>query len=206
MVSRTIAMSHTKIPNEPDFSLLQQQVAEGDVKAFRQIFDALFTNLSKFSFSFVQSKEASVEIVDELFVHIWTHRNKITQINDLKVYLYTATKNASLNYISKKAKQIEAEPYENLQVQIADGASPEQLMITKEMFQKIKQAVDTLPPRCKLIFKLVREDGLRYSEVAEILNLSIKTIDAQMVIAVSRIRESVKGALETGRQNIFLKK
>jgi RNA polymerase sigma-70 factor (ECF subfamily) len=79
-------------------------------------------------------------------------------------------------------------------------------MITKEMLQKIKQAADSLPPRCKLIFKLVREDGLRYSEVAEILSLSVKTIDAQMVIAVSKIREAVKATIETSRNNIFIKK
>ena len=186
--------------------MLQTQVAEGDTRAFRQIFDALFSNLAKFSYSFVQSKEAATEIVDELFVRLWTNKANIIKINDLRVYLYTATKNASLNYIAKKAKQIEMEPYENLHVQIADGASPEQLMITKEMLQKIKQAVDSLPPRCKLIFKLVREDGLRYGEVAEILSLSVKTIDAQMVIAVSKIRESVKTAIETSRNNIFIKK
>lgn len=189
-----------------DFAKLQCQVAVGDTRAFRVIFDALFTNLTKFSISFVQSKEAATEIVDELFVRLWSHRKEIEQINDLRVYLYTATKNASLNYIAKKAKQIETEPYENLNVQIADGVSPEQLMITKEILQKIKYAVDGLPPRCKLIFKLVREDGLRYAEVAEILSLSVKTIDAQMVIAVSRIRESVKTSIETTRNNIYIKK
>ena len=191
---------------DQDFSMLQCKVAAGDTRAFRQIFDALFSKLSKFSYSFVQSKEAATEIVDELFVRLWTNRINIEQINDLRVYLYTATKNASLNYIAKNAKQIETKPYENLNVQIADGVSPEQLMITKEILQKIKYAVDGLPPRCKLIFKLVREDGLRYAEVAEILSLSVKTIDAQMVIAVSRIRESVKTSIETTRNNIYIKK
>ena len=161
-------------------SILQSQVAVGDTRAFRQIFDALFSNLTKFSFSFVHSKEAATEIVDELFVQLWVKRADIMKINDLRVYLYTATKNASLNYISKKAKQIELEPYENLQVQMTDVVSPEQIMITKEMLQKIKEAIDSLPPRCKLIFKFVREDGLSYSEVAEILGLSIKTIDSQI--------------------------
>jgi len=159
-------------------TILQSQVAIGDTRAFRQIFDALFSNLTKFSFSFVHSKEAATEIVDELFVQLWIKRADIMKINDLRVYLYTATKNASLNYISKKAKQIEVEPYENLIVQMTDMVSPEQLMITKEILQKIKEAVDSLPPRCKLIFKFVREDGLSYSEVAEILGLSIKIIDA----------------------------
>jgi RNA polymerase sigma-70 factor (family 1) len=187
-------------------SILQSQVAVGDTRAFRQIFDALFSNLKKFSFSFVHSKEAATEIVDELFVQLWIKRTDIMKINDLRVYLYTATKNASLNYISKKAKQIEVEPYENLIVQMTDLVSPEQIMITKEMLQKIKEAVDSLPPRCKLIFKFIREDGLSYSEVAEILGLSIKTIDAQMVIAVARIRGKLMNVIETSPNKIYLKK
>ena len=187
-------------------TILQSQVAIGDTRAFRQIFDALFSNLTKFSFSFVHSKEAATEIVDELFVQLWIKRADIMKINDLRVYLYTATKNASLNYISKKAKQIEIEPYENLQVQMTDLVSPEQIMITKEMLQKIKEAVDSLPPRCKLIFKFVREDGLSYSEVAEILGLSVKTIDAQMVIAVARIRGKLMNVIETSPNKIYLKK
>ena len=187
-------------------SILQSQVAVGDTRAFRQIFDALFSNLTKFSFSFVHSKEAATEIVDELFVQLWVKRADIMKINDLRVYLYTATKNASLNYISKKAKQIEVEPYENLIVQMTDVVSPEQIMITKEMLQKIKEAVDSLPPRCKLIFKFVREDGLSYSEVAEILGLSIKTIDSQMVIAVARIRAKLMNVIETSPNKIYLKK
>jgi len=187
-------------------SILQSQVSVGDTRAFRQIFDALFSNLTKFSFSFVHSKEAATEIVDELFVQLWIKRADIMKINDLRVYLYTATKNASLNYISKKAKQIEVEPYENLIVHMTDLVSPEQIMITKEMLQKIKEAVDSLPPRCKLIFKFVREDGLSYSEVAEILGLSIKTIDAQMVIAVARIRGKLMNVIETSPNKIYLKK
>jgi len=187
-------------------SILHSQVAVGDTRAFRQIFDALFSNLKKFSFSFVHSKEAATEIVDELFVQLWIKRTDIMKINDLRVYLYTATKNASLNYISKKAKQIEVEPYENLIVHMTDLVSPEQIMITKEMLQKIKEAVDSLPPRCKLIFKFVREDGLSYSEVAEILGLSVKTIDAQMVIAVARIRGKLMNVIETSPNKIYLKK
>jgi len=188
------------------FLLLQKKVAEGDTKAFRQIFDLLFVNLTKFSFSFVQSQEASTEIVDELFVQLWTKREKIMDIVDLRVYLYTASKNASLNYIAKRAKQIQLEPYDQIQVQMADNNSPEQMMIDKEILHKIRMAIDQLPPRCKLIFKLIREDGLKYSEVAAILNLSIKTIDNQIVIAVSRIKEAVQTVLETDKNRIYIKK
>ncbi len=207
LVRRLIAMSVNTNISTPNFHFLQQQVAEGNKQAFREIFDTLFTNLTKFSFSFVQSKEASTEIVDEIFIQLWTKRQSIVQINDLRVYLYTATKNASLNYLTKRAKQIQLEPYDNLEVQIADGAAtPEQILISKELMQQIKQAIDALPPRCKLIFKLIREDGLKYAEVASILNLSIKTIENQMVIAISKIKEAVKGSLDVQNPKIYLKK
>ena len=69
-------------------------------------------------------------------------------------------------------------------------------MITSEIFKRIRLTVDELPPRCKMVFKLVREDGLKYKEVAEILNVSVNTVDAQMVIAVKRIRENLKSHFE----------
>jgi RNA polymerase sigma-70 factor (ECF subfamily) len=65
-------------------------------------------------------------------------------------------------------------------------------MITAEMYRNICNAVESLPPRCKMIFKLIREDGLRYKEVSEILNISVNTIDAQMAIAVKRIAQAVQ--------------
>lgn len=188
------------------FPELQKAIASGDARAFRILFDALFIKLTKFACSFVQHKEAATEIVDEIFVQLWTKKEEIEKILDIKVYLYTATKNASLNYITKRAKNIAIEPYENLQVQIAEYNSPEQILLTKELMAKIRNAIDALPPRCKLIFKLVREDGLKYQEVAEILNLSIKTIDNQMVIAVSRIRESIKGSVTLKNSPLFQKK
>jgi RNA polymerase sigma-70 factor (ECF subfamily) len=69
--------------------------------------------------------------------------------------------------------------------------NPEQLMISAEMFKRICQAIQELPPRCQLIFKLVKEDNLRYKEVAELLHLSVKTVEAQMTIALKKLGNSV---------------
>jgi RNA polymerase sigma-70 factor (ECF subfamily) len=115
-------------------------------------------------------------------------------------------KNESLNYLSRKAHQHLYEPFDDINIQLSDDMNPEKLMMTKELLNKIRSAVDELPARCKLIFKLVREDGLRYKEVADILNLSVKTVDAQMVIAVSRIRETMKEELHLAPRNYFQKK
>jgi RNA polymerase sigma-70 factor (family 1) len=131
--------------------------------------------------------------VDDVLVQIWKNRETLPQIENLRVYLYTATKNTSLNYLSRKARIMVTEPFDDINVQLQDEQCPEQQMITEELFRKIHSAVDDLPPRCKMIFKLVREDGLRYKDVAEILNISVNTVDAQMVVAVKKIREAVGG-------------
>jgi RNA polymerase sigma-70 factor (ECF subfamily) len=108
--------------------------------------------------------------------------------------------------LSAKAKEIITESYDYINIQITDNNNPEKLMVTQEFQKKINEAIESLPPRCKLVFKLVREDGLKYAEVANILNLSIKTVDNQMVMAVSKIRESMKGILEINKPKIFSKK
>ena len=79
--------------------------------------------------------------------------------------------------------------------------TPEELMLTAEMMNKIQQTVNNLPPRCKLIFKLIKEDGLRYKEVAEILNITVKTIDNQLAIALRKINKAVNVDLERVLRN-----
>jgi len=185
---------------------LQELIARGDSAAFRQLFHLFFTRLSQFAASLIKSEEVAGEVVDEVFVRLWTNRATIDKIVNLRVYLYQAVKNEALNYLSRKAHQHIYEPFDDIHIQLKDDLSPERLMITQELINKIRAAVDALPPRCKMIFKLVREDGLRYREVAEILNLSHKTVDAQMVIAISRIREALKDELQLYPQVFFQKK
>jgi RNA polymerase sigma factor (sigma-70 family) len=68
---------------------------------------------------------------------------------------------------------------------------PEQLLITAEMLGFIYKAIDQLPPKCKMVFKLAKEDGLKYREVAEVLNISVKTVENQLAIALQKIGEVV---------------
>ena len=97
------------------------------------------------------------------------------------------------------------EPFNHITIQIHDEYSPEQQLITEEIFKKIHSAVQDLPPRCKMVFKLVREDGLKYDEVAEIMKISVNTVDAQMVIAVKRIREAIGNHMYFSRRGTLKK-
>ena len=148
--------------------------------------------LSQFAYSIVKIKEAAAEIVDDVFIKLWKQRESAASIANIRVYLYVAVKNSSLNYLSSKAHRQITEPFNHFDITLSREQAPDERMISAELQEKIRSAVESLPPRCKMIFKLVREDGLRYRDVAEILNLTVNTVDAQMVIAVKRISEKVQ--------------
>ncbi|HAN66119.1 MAG TPA: hypothetical protein DCQ34_07595 [Chitinophagaceae bacterium] len=78
----------------------------------------------------------------------------------------------------------------------ATPATPEQLLITSEALRKVEAEIQKLPARCRLIFKLVREDGLKYKDIASLLDISVKTIDNQMAIALKKIRMALQCNLE----------
>jgi RNA polymerase sigma-70 factor (family 1) len=167
---------------------LQIRIAQNDEAAFTQLYLQFGKKLIQFAFSLVRSKEMAEELVEDVFVKIWSGRQTVNEIENITVYLYVAVKNRSLNTLSQKAKELVAAPFDYLDSTIDQfAADPYDLMITSEMMNRMHRAIDSLPPRCKMIFKLIREDGLKYKEVSEILNISVNTIDAQMAIAVRRI-------------------
>ena len=181
---------------------MQLRLQNNDEAAFTLIYQYLYKKLVQFSFSLVRSKELAEETVEDVFVKLWSKRETAAQIDNLVVYLYVAVKNTSLNAISKKANELVNAPFDFLETAApVITTDPYDLLITGEMMAKMNTVIENLPPRCKLIFKLVREDGLRYKEVSEILNISVNTIDAQMAIAVKRICEAlevIKPAKNTG--------
>jgi RNA polymerase sigma-70 factor (family 1) len=176
---------------------LKSEIAAGNQEAFRQLFNNYSEKLVQFAYALVKNHIAARDIVNEVFVKIWKRREQVTGIMNLRVYLYTATKNTGLNYLSRKAHEQVTEPFDHISIALRDDRCPEQELITHEIFNKIHQAIDQLPPRCKMIFKLIREDGLQYKEVAEVLNISIHTVDAQMAIAIRKISDKVRGEFES---------
>lgn len=167
---------------------LQVRIASEDEAAFTQLYLHFGKKLLLFSMSLVRSRETAEELVEDVFVKLWALRQRIAEIDNITVYLYVAVKNRSLNALSQKARDLIAAPFDYLDTALDEFATdPYHLLITSEMMGRMQQVIEKLPPRCKMIFKLVREDGLKYKEVAEILNISVNTIDVQMAIAVKKI-------------------
>lgn len=166
---------------------IQIAISNGDEQAFAKLYQQFHKRLWSFCKSIVRSAESAEEIVEDVFVKLWCNRANLLNIEDLTVYLYVAVKNRALNTLSKKAQELVTSPFDFLDIELDGNATPYDAVINAEMMGRMRKAIDELPPRCKMIFKLIREDGLKYKEVAEILNISVNTIDAQMAIAVKRI-------------------
>lgn len=171
-----------------DIVTLQQQIGlYEDMKAYETLYGILAPQLKNFCFSFVKSHEAAEEIVSDVFIKLWQIRNKLPDIDNLKVYLYTIAKNFSLNYIARHFKnpvirldEMDFEPGVSL-------GNPEDLCVSADTIRNIQQCINDLPPQCRIVFQLVKEDGMSYKEAAAILNISVLTVRNQVFIATRKI-------------------
>jgi RNA polymerase sigma-70 factor (ECF subfamily) len=181
----------------PHIHELQQRIALfSDQLAYKQLFGHFYPSLLQFARTFVHSTEMAEEIVSDVFIKVWKKRAGLPRIINLKLYLFISTKNRALNVLrAQKKPHLHPEQY---QVQLQSiYFDPEKLLLTAEMMNRVQKAIGNLPPRCQLIFKLVKEDGLKYREVAELLQLSIKTVENQMSIAVRKIGSAIHFDIST---------
>ncbi len=180
--------------SNPDL-LLFEEVKKGNEKAFKEIFHKYYNDLARFCFSMVRDTTIAEELTQEIFIYIWEKKDKIDISTSFKSYLYSAIKNKSINYIKYEL------PKQRALVDLSDTLlSPNTPLHdkgeTKRLKKKINLAIDQLPEKCKQIFLLSRFGGLIYTEIAEELNISAKTVENQMSIALKKLRESLAADLK----------
>jgi len=163
-----------------------------DEHAFEDLYRHYFARLYRFCFSIVHVKEPAEEIIHDVFMNLWKKRDSLPEIDNLDVYLYVAVKNYSLNYLRDNHFLHTVDIEQHCSNYIQFHADPEALLVSTETVKAVLAVIDQLPPRCKLIFKLIKEDGLKQKDVAELLGLSIKTVEAQLGIALKKIAAALK--------------
>ena len=169
------------------------------MKAYRRLYELLSEGLYRFSYSMVRSAEVAEEIVSDVFIKVWQIRSRLSEVDNLRVYIYTIARNFSLNYLARNAdnRVIGLESPEA--GDLAGGNSPAELCISADLANQMRRIVQQLPPQCRTIFRLVREEGLTYKEVAAVLELSPNTVRNQLAIAIQKIGEAplLKNILST---------
>jgi RNA polymerase sigma-70 factor (family 1) len=171
-----------------ELSELQQRIAEyEDAVAYKKLFFLFFLPLKSFSYSILKSNESAEEVVSDVFIEIWARRKQLVEIEDLKMYLYVSVRNASLRLLQKN-KKTRTLSLDDLAVTFASSdLNSVDTIISKELLDRVDYAINQLPPQCKIIFKLAKEDKLKYKEIAQLLSISVKTIDNQIATALKRI-------------------
>lgn len=167
-------------------------VAENDDQSsFQLIFRHFFPGLLSFAESYMKNKMLAEEVVEDVFIKLWEGRKMLPAIKNLNYYLYVATKHAAINCLEKNRRNRRFDIEELEEEALHFRRTPEDLMISEETLREIEHAINILPPKCRLIFRLIKEEGLKYREVAELLNVSVKTVENQMTIALQKITSQV---------------
>ena len=166
------------------------QISRGDEKMFELLFKTFYPSLCHFAFNILKSNDLAEEVVQEVFVKIWEKRQKLNITTSVRNYLFSAVRNRCLNVI-------EHEKIKNLHNRKILEESPPETDYASDFLDpaiayKIEESILSLPEKRREIFRLNREEGLKYKEIAEKLNLSVKTVEAQMGLALKTLREKLK--------------
>ncbi|NQZ76435.1 MAG: RNA polymerase sigma-70 factor, partial [Ekhidna sp.] len=181
--------------------LLFQQVKNSDFSAYELIFNKYFKELYRFAFTYVRDGTIAEEMAQEVFLYIWEKRKNIEIQTTLKTYLYSAVKNKCLNYI--KLELPKQQSMADVSEVLLSVSIPKKDEGENEKLKKyIQSAVDALPKKCRKIFILSRNAGMTYEEIAEELELSKKTVENQMGIALKKLRESLDYVYKHYKQNL----
>jgi len=154
--------------------------------AFDTLFRRYYTSLCRFSYAMCLSQEDAEENVQNMFVHLWESAPAIEVHSSIKAYLYTSTRNYTLNSIKKRQTEVH---HLNEYSDYKDSPEQDENISDVEISALIQRGVNTLPDRCREIFILCKQEGLTYEEIADYLNISKKTIDNQMGIALRKLRD-----------------
>ena len=174
-----------------DEKTLLLRVAEGDEKAFTQLFKTYYNQLGDFIIRLTESQELTQEIVQDVFLKIWINRPALTQVNSFKAYLFVVARNHAFNCLKQIAREKNRQKeWENSVLHQAIHSTPETM--AADTAHLIAQAVELLPPQQKNVYLLSRKEGISHEGIAKKLNISHETVKKHMVLALRFLRNHLR--------------
>lgn len=174
-----------KLYAEDDFSNLLSK--QGD-RFLKYIFDKYYSDLCKLSYKYAGRTDIAEDIVQEVFINIWNKRYTLNATGSIKPYLVKSVINASINYIRSKFVRQHSSETSNIKENSLDY-TPHDDAVQQELHLLLKVAIEKLPDKCRTIFSLSRFSNLSHKEIAGELNISLRTVEAQIRIALQKIRQ-----------------
>lgn len=173
-------------------------VARGDEQAFRTLYLHYYNRLFQFAMYYLGSEPASEDVVEDIFFNVWKGREKLTDIPNFRAYIYQSVRNGCYNvlksgYVSKRTEM----PDTILDVSLPDE-NPFDALAVKELGGAIAQAVNNLPEKCRMVFKMFKEDGMSQQEIADVMGVQLSAVQRHLYLAKQKIKEAIAPFLSWG--------
>ena len=162
----------------------------GDRESFNQVFRRYYSPLVRFCVRFVADTDIAAEIVQDLFVKLWSNREKLSFNTSFESYMLTSVRNSAITYINKERSHAEA--HLRIYSEDSDNTDPSETLQSNNLEESYRRILKNMPEKRREVFLASRYDGLKYAEIAEKLGISQKTVEAQMSAAIKQLREGLK--------------
>ena len=167
-----------------------EAIKRDDQGAYEMVFREYYRPMTAYAFRFLNDLADAESIVQDVFLRLWQKRHEIMIVASLENYLFRSVKNHCINYIEHEKIKT---GYQALVLRNEEDRSEySEFFLEFGLMKKIQAAIAALPERRQEIFRLAREEGLKYREIADRLEISVKTVETQMTLALKQLRESLK--------------
>ena len=176
--------------NENELKVLLDKMKGGDRESFNKVFRHYYAPLTRFCIRFVGDGDQAAEIVQDLFVKVWTNREKLTFTSSFESYMLRSVRNSAITYINKERSH--ADVNERIYTDDSDSNDPSETLQSNNLEASYQKVLATMPEKRREVFLASRFDGLKYAEIATKMGLSQKTVEAHMSAAIKQLREGLK--------------
>ncbi|MCG8309816.1 MAG: RNA polymerase sigma-70 factor [Cytophagales bacterium] len=183
--------------------LISEFVRYHDKAAFKQFYDIYYPKLINFARLFLRDFSLVQEVVSDVFYKILQNPSLLEQSNDIDNYLFISVKNQAIN-CQKRVKVFgNYSSVEDVKdYLIPEKSNPEKILVETELYDVVWKIVEEMPPKRRTIYMMIKEDGMKYKQVAKLLDISVKTVESHMHEAMKPIRKAVKDYLDSKDVNV----
>lgn len=185
-------MSEDEFLNKDEGEILAS-IQRGDKDVFAGLYRQHFIPLCQFAFYLTKDDQVAKEVVQDTFLAVWEHRTTWQPSGTIRSYFYKAVKNRSLDFL--KHKKVVQNWEKTSRVLPPESEEDEDKLTGAQLAAAIEKEIEKLPEKQRMIFVMSRQQGLTYAEIADILGLSVKTVETQMGRAFRKLRSSLKDYL-----------
>jgi len=176
--------------NDTSERTLQERIRAGDESAFDTVFRSHYAHLVRMAESVVRERALAEEVAQEVMLELWRRRETLQVEQTFRAYLLRSTRNRALNHV--RHQRVVAREAAIAAMDSPSAPSAEDEMLGTELEQAVHEAINGLPEKCREVFRLSREQGLKYAEIAVTLEISVKTVEKRMGQALAELRDRLQ--------------